>query len=235
MRIHAPPSLSLRLAVLLLVVLALWLAQQAGKAGVAGIYGVTAATYQNELGQSHDPLVYEQLLSRGVEKINRASALVPNHPGFAVQVADLVVIERGMDRGNNPAQFPRGSIAVLHAALIDSPVRADLWWRLAREEYEVGGVNVSTSHAMTQALAYGPREAGSLLLNAMLMFSSGEQFDTSQRLRGWNAVVEAAAITSLEPKITSMARSAGKERQLRHLLQEKSRQQARLKVPEDVR
>jgi tetratricopeptide (TPR) repeat protein len=200
-----------RLLAVLLACALLWLAQQAGRAGIAGIYAAAAAQYQRP-GQA------TASVAEGERKIALAREYTAGHAGYALQAASFAAARGDYD----------GGISLLLAALANTPVRADLWARLASYGYRTQGPSVMTLHALDRAMYLGPREYDSHLANATIVLGTGSQLDLARRLRGWNDMVEAARIPQLSGPITSMAERAGMARQLKGLISEKDRERAAL-------
>ena len=206
----------LRLLAVALALGLLWLAQQAGRAGIAGIYGDSAAQYQQQM--SDKPAQIKEYASEGAGKIAIARRYAPGHADYALQAATFAAA------GGNYQE----AIPLLQHALADSPVRADLWSRLASYAYAAQGTTDMTVHALDSALYFGPREYDAHLANATIILGSGNQLDVARRVRGWNDLVAAAAMPQLAQSITDMASAAGLERQLQTQVREKASARAAL-------
>ena len=208
---------ALRLLALVLVIVLLWLGQQAGRAGIAGIFSASAADYRLEMGKtSAESDKWIHSLTEGERNIAIARELAPRHPDYALQAADFT-----FDR-----QQLEAATALLQTVLPDVPVRADIWSRLARFNYVLNGPSASTLQALDQALYLGPREDDTLLLNATITLNAGAELGVERQLSGWNGIVEAAGMPGLSRRINALVTSSGMERQLQTLLRQKAQQEA---------
>ncbi len=207
----------LRLIALPLALSLLWLAQQAGQAGIAGIYGDSAARYQLQM-RDH-PAQAVEYANEGARKIAIARGYAPGHADYALQAATFAAADKNYNE----------AIPLLWQALANTPVRADLWSRLAIYAYQDQGTAEMTLHALDSALYFGPREYDAHLANATIILGAGHQLDMARRVRGWNDLVTAVAIPQLAQSVTDMARTAGLERQLQGQVREKASERALLK------
>lgn len=205
---------SLRLLALPIALVLLWLAQQAGMSGIAGIYADSAAQYQQKM--RNIPAQVVELASEGAGKIAIARSYAPGHADYTLQAATFAAAGANYDE----------AIAILWSALANTPVRADLWSRLASYSYAAQGTSATTLHALDTALYFGPREYDAHLTNVAIVLGAGNQLDEARRVRGWNNVVTAFTMPELSERVNDMATAAGLERQLQALVREKAGERA---------